>query len=51
MRFHGLEVVGSRGLLVLGVGLVLVVVEEGLDEEGAPCTALVLPFPRLRGGR
>lgn len=50
VRFEGLEIVGSRGLLVLGVGRVAVVVEEGLDEEGAPWTALVSPFPSLLGG-
>ncbi len=37
VRFDGLEVVSSRRLFVLRVGFVAVVVEEGLDEEGAPC--------------
>jgi hypothetical protein len=37
VRFDGLEVVSSRRLFVLRVGFVAVVVEEGLDEERAPC--------------
>ena len=36
MRLDGLEIMVPRRLLMLGVGLVLLWVEEGLDEEGTP---------------
>lgn len=49
MGFDGLEVVRLGGLLVLWIGSVFVVAEEGGDEQGAPCSALVSPFLSLLG--